>query len=67
MTLLFFFAHLFYCLLCLEAYLFLQNQEDANKTQNRLYYAFFAVGAVIVLFAVFYIIGKRKKQQNKTK
>lgn len=44
-----------------------QNQEDANKTQNRLYYAFFAVGAVIVLFAVFYIIGKRKKQQNKTK
>jgi len=44
-----------------------QNQEDANKTQNRLYYALFAVGAVIVLFAVFYIIGKRKKQQNKTK
>jgi septal ring factor EnvC (AmiA/AmiB activator) len=44
-----------------------QNQEDANKTQNRLYYAFFAVGAVILLFGVFYIIGKRKKQQNKTK
>lgn len=45
-----------------------QNQEDANKTQNRLYYAFFAIGIVIVLFGVFYIIGKRKKQQqNKTK
>ena len=45
-----------------------QNQADVNKTQNRLYYALFAVGIIIVLFAVFYIIGKRKKQQqNKTK
>ncbi|MCW2119109.1 hypothetical protein [Flavobacterium sp. 7A] len=44
-----------------------QNQADANKTQNRLYYALIAVGIVIILFAVFYIIGKRKKQQNKTK
>lgn len=42
-----------------------QNQADANKTQNRLYYALIAVGIVIILFAVFYIIGKRKKQQNK--
>ncbi|WP_366186834.1 hypothetical protein [Flavobacterium ovatum] len=45
-----------------------QNQAEVDKTQNRLYYAIIAVGIVILLFAVFYIIGKRKKQQqNKNK
>jgi septal ring factor EnvC (AmiA/AmiB activator) len=42
-----------------------QSQEAADKTKSRMYYALFAILAVIALFSIFYFIGKRKKQQLK--
>lgn len=42
-----------------------QNQVDANKTKNRLYFALIAISIVIAVFGLFYFIGKNKN--NKTK
>ena len=43
----------------------IQTQEEAEKTKSRMYYALFAIVAIIALFAAFYFIGKKKKQQLK--
>jgi polyferredoxin len=45
--------------------LMLKVKKRRTKQKSRMYYALFAILAVIALFSIFYFIGKKEKQQLK--